>query len=231
MESNRHKWLKTSALKWLIETRWQAAAREVVLPGPRLRADVAGWREEGDRCQTVLIECKATRSDFLRDGQDVRDLLERREALHRAIEQAGVPVRRLLCAGQACSGTLFDQVPTDRFAGNAADLRRMRCTLMAVNRRLHPRGKGAGKLAKLAWWGAADACWIAVPAGLLKIREVPSGWGLLEFDRHGQVRVALEAPELASSLRWREGLLRGIARASTRDWARQTLGNVSGGRG
>jgi hypothetical protein len=101
----------------LLDAGWIAAAQEVTLPNPRMHADFAAWTDRLGRvalrpARTAIVECKATRADFLRDAHDVRDLLKRRANLHEAIADCGISVRRLLRPLEAGDGGLFDGVNT-----------------------------------------------------------------------------------------------------------------------
>jgi hypothetical protein len=217
MESARHLWLKRKSLGWLHRSGWVAAATEVSLPVAKFRADVAGWCDREGNSRTIVVECKASRADFLRDSKDVRDLLERRRVLHDVAKRAGIRpaslTRERYDRHRAGARGLFDAVNGDFDTMPARDLRRMRLQLLAINRRLH----AGAKFAHLAWWRAADELWVATGLGLLRRDAIPTGWGLLEFDRMGEVRIRIQAPQLGAADRWRARLLRSIAVASTRD--------------
>ncbi|MFM8785425.1 MAG: hypothetical protein ACKOFI_09820, partial [Phycisphaerales bacterium] len=79
METREHLGLKELAASWLISMGCRAVAHEVPCPVARFRVDAAGWMPDGPR--TVVIECKASRADFLRDDLRVDDLLAERERL------------------------------------------------------------------------------------------------------------------------------------------------------
>lgn len=80
-ETERHRELKRAACRWLWECGYAAIAEEVVVPGVGI-IDVAAagkWKRRNprravfdreptvDRHHVVFVECKAMRSDFLRD--------------------------------------------------------------------------------------------------------------------------------------------------------------------
>ena len=183
----------------------------------RFRADVAGWSDRGAQTKSIVVECKATRADFLRDGKDVRDLLEPRAALHGIAATAGIrpaSLTRARCAEpRGGAPGLFAGTDGDFDTMPARQLRQMRLQLLAINRRLH---EGA-KFAHLAWWRAADELWVATGLGLLRRDDIPTGWGLLEFDRMGDIRIRIQAPQLSAPERWRRRMLRNVAAAATRD--------------
>ena len=104
METREHLGLKELASAWLLSMGCRAVAHEVPCPIARFRVDAAGWAEHDWRLgadpashasifaaeragdahrapRTVVVECKASRADFLRDDLRVDDLLAERERL------------------------------------------------------------------------------------------------------------------------------------------------------
>ena len=103
METDRHAILKRLGAVFLRGQGCRAVATEVRVPASRYRADVAGYldkhptrprsRQGGEpapppgplvreaRPKTVIIECKQSRADFLRDVADTQRLLRERERL------------------------------------------------------------------------------------------------------------------------------------------------------
>ena len=74
----------------------------------------------------------------------------------------------------------------------------------------------------IARYHLADRLYIAAPRGLIRRRELPAGWGLLECPPQcietavdGGLVVAVEAPPLSSRARNRQRLLRNIAVAAS----------------
>ncbi len=84
--------------------------------------------------------------------------------------------------------------------------------LRKVDERLH----GESKFWTLWHYRLADWLYIAAPRGLIDPREVPPGWGLLEFEPRNGLSVRVRAPELAGKPEHRQRLLRNIAVAATR---------------
>ena len=101
METREHLGLKELASAWLLSMGCRAVAHEVPCPVARFRVDAAGWSEhdwrpgvdpaahgsvfDAERAgaavrapRTVVVECKASRADFLRDDLRVDDLLAER---------------------------------------------------------------------------------------------------------------------------------------------------------
>jgi hypothetical protein len=165
-----------------------------------------------------LIECKVSRADFARDGGPAARLLGRAETIRRELRAMGSPPGTRLRRLGSKAPTLFDCRGTT--LGDAArDVRRLRLELVAIDRRL----AGRCKFAKMAWWGLADLLWIAAPVGLLGRPDLPIGWGLLEADRDGVLRIAIRPSPAASTDRDRHRILRGIAVAASRArWAGAT---------
>src|SRR5688500_6970962 len=89
-ETQLHRTLKKEACRWLYRVGYTAVAAEVRLP-PMGIVDSVGtgvfkpyFNHHGSRCevhQTCIVECKASRADFLRDkthdGQMSLCLMER----------------------------------------------------------------------------------------------------------------------------------------------------------
>lgn len=100
-ESDLHRTLKNVACRWLFACGYAAIAQEVEIPGVGIIDAAASgkWKRynpravaydrvpQVDRCHAVFVECKAFRSDFLRDqgrqNQFTFALAERRQSLRR----------------------------------------------------------------------------------------------------------------------------------------------------
>ncbi|MDI9402977.1 MAG: hypothetical protein QM516_03805 [Limnohabitans sp.] len=242
-ESKRHLQLKDIALAWLRAIGCRAVASEVSCPFNRYRFDVLGWLDHADDPRAVellgkpsaearaprviAIECKQSRADFASDDKDPQELIRRKEYLierRRVIEELRVKVREphLRHAGS----TLFESLDTWEFGeSRIAAYRAVVTELATIDEQLGIDTK----FAMLARWRVADHLLVMAPHGLLRPREVPSGWGLIEVDpkalRKGWepivgapipctlrvAPVALSAPE-----RRRIRLLRNIAVAASR---------------
>lgn len=221
-----------------------AAATEVICPIARFRVDVAGYAdplprdrglataphraasvllERGPRPRTIIIECKQSRADFLSDSADRDELLAQRDHLtgvRKALEDRIIKVcePELRQSGSA----LFDELETWDFArSRVPSYRRIVRELRTLDARLH----GSSKFWTLAHYRLADALYIAAPAGLIRPRELPEGWGLLEIGRAEAVRddacedawrITQPAPLLEGKELHRRRLLRNIAVALSR---------------
>ncbi|HMN97347.1 MAG TPA: hypothetical protein PKC43_12815 [Phycisphaerales bacterium] len=175
---------------------------------------------------TVIVECKRSRSDFFRDGEDVDALLAERQRLrNRRAEIEERQIRQLEPHLRQGGTALFPELETWNFAAsrNPAYLR-VRRSLAALDRRLY----GHAKFSRMVRWRLADHMLILAPAGLLRACELPEGWGLLEVprrwigaatrgaDRAGAlddlpIRLTIAPPPLDAKLLRRQRLLRNIA--------------------
>ena len=255
-ETTEHLELKRLAVEWLRRMGCSAVATEVRCPISRWRVDVAGWFDGGehdrrrgdrnactlfthdesqrgaDRARTVIIECKQSRSDFLRDDADreelirVRDHLEKRRA---EIEEQRVKPREphLRRGGSA----LFPEMETWDFAASRLDsYRRVLRELRQVDKRLH----GETKFGLLPQYHLADHLYLFTPSALIRRPELPKGWGLLEASgmrlRHPMpiaadaplpMRERIPAPVLDAPVERRIRLLRNIAVAASRPAGRR----------
>jgi hypothetical protein len=228
VETSTHLQLKRLAIRFLRRLGGQAVATEVRCPIARYRVDVAGYldrppRDRPDGCRerakpsTVLIECKQSRSDFLRDHREADRLLERREALERLrehIEEARIKTHEPHLRQPGTS--LFPELDAWDFgASRLQGYRRLLQTLQSVEQQLH----GETKFFVIARYRLADRLYLAAPRGMIRPRDLPRGWGLLEGSGRrsdAELRVAVEAPPQATSTRHRVRLLRNIAVAASR---------------
>ncbi len=236
VETDAHQHLKRLALEYLRRRGGQALATEVRCPIARYRVDVAGYLdtdpEAGNgaggrrprRCEprTVMIECKQTRADFLRDRRDADRLLDLRqelERMRRAIEERRIKVHEphLRQSGSA----LFPELEDWDFG--ASRLRAYHRLLRRI-RRLETQLYGETKFFTIARYRLADELYLAAPRGMIKRRELPRGWGLLECPRRRLGRAgpgvvlsaSVDAPPQRSRADFRLRLLRNIAVAASR---------------
>jgi len=176
-ESAAHRELKCLALQWAVAHRLVLAATEVRLPRSPYRADVAAatMRVLSDKARTAVFECKASRTDYLRDGareagakENLVRMSERLMALRALIGGHRPDLRR--------GEELFPEF-------EAVDLRglkhgthdRLARELSRSQRRLLE----GTKFAKLARWRAASLLYLVAEEGIVEPHELPDGWGLL----------------------------------------------------
>ena len=251
METREHLGLKELASAWLLSMGCRAVAHEVPCPIARFRVDAAGWAEHDWRLgadpaahtsifaaeragdahrapRTVVVECKASRADFLRDDLRVDDLLAERERLlgrKAEIERDLIPVHEPHL--KRAEGALFEESASWDFEkSRLLPYRRVLRQLAKLEERLH----GQTKFNLIARWRLADELWILAATGVVKQREVPAGWGLAECSpavlRRGvqhalamgtlPLRVIVQAPRHASPEHRRARILRNIAIELTR---------------
>lgn len=246
-ETIQHRELKRLAVEWLRRLGCSAVAVEVRCPLSRWRVDVAGWfegdegrsgpqgplfeAEEGERGtgrgRTILVECKQSRSDFLRDDADQASLVRTREHLERRraeIEEQRIKPREphLRRGGSA----LFPELETWDFAASRIDsYRRVVRELRRVEKRLH----GETKFGLMSRYRLADHLYLFTPSGLLRRSELPRGFGLIEASamrlRHPMpvdpeaplpISERVPAPALHCDPEHRVRLLRNLAVAASR---------------
>ncbi|MEC9372879.1 MAG: hypothetical protein VYC34_03510 [Planctomycetota bacterium] len=246
METDAHLLLKFAGIRHLTGLGCRVAACEVQCPIARYRLDVAGYvdraapREEdgtlwggagtGETAKTwtVIIECKQARGDFLRDRRDLERVLRVREALERRKRDLEVNVIRASEAHLREAGSsLFPEMERWAYERSASPgYRRILERIEVVERRLY----GGTKFCRMSRWRLADRLYLIAPRGVVRAREVPPGWGLLEcaamargrrglrigVDPTEDVRVVVEAPDLGSPPKRRLRLLRNIGAAATR---------------
>ncbi len=191
METAAHMCLKRLSIGWLRSQGYLAAAIEVRSPIAQWVLDVAGWRDSWwdaateqriklDCPQTIIIECKQSRSDFLRDSRR-HDLLlalrERYKGIRRSIEEHRIKtLEPQLRRGE--SSLFADMDEWDFAASRLPAYRRTIEKLERIDARVH----GQTKFFRIARYALADALYIAAPKGMIARGELPSGWGLIECD-------------------------------------------------
>jgi len=204
-ETLAHQRLKRAALHFLRSGGGRASACEVRCPLSKWRFDVAGWIDNVTvghplhhelretiaappsaavrvRCQpqTIIIECKQSRADFLRDRGDLDALLRRRDALQRfreSIERNRI--RKLEPELRLAGSSLFAELESwDYGASRLRGYRKVLRELRLIDDKLH----GQTKFHFLSRYALADRLYLAVPQGLVRRNEVPPRWGLLECD-------------------------------------------------
>lgn len=258
MESQRHQVLKSIAGAYLRSLGCPIVAHEVRCPISRYLVDVAAYWDRlptrprqgspadladtlwdsGPRGsartarsiepRTVVIECKQSRADFLKDKRHQDELLAQRERLSARREwMERERVRRFEPHLRRSGSALFPELEEwDYSASRLGDYRRLLRELRAIDRRIH----GETKFCMIARYNLADRLYILAPAGMIKPRELPAGWGLLECplalvqcaDRHAgrpdpsRVRVRVPSRNALAPERFRHRLLRNIAAAATR---------------
>ncbi len=194
--------------------------------------------DRGAAAKTIVIECKAERSDFLRETEDRESVLARRAALEaqRAqLESEHLP--RIEPHLRQSGSSLFSELETWDYAASRSGAYR---AVLRELRRLDMALHGQTKFSNFACYRVATHFYLLTPRGLIKKREMPVGWGLLECSArwleeaarasgHAQaqgglsmpptpptVSVTVASPEHAARAAVTQRLLRNIAVAATR---------------
>lgn len=222
MESPAHLALKHAALRELARRGCTWSGVEVPGPMGRFRVDAAGllpetaappargsgWLFADLFAATMLVECKASRADFLRCTQRAGSLRRRRERLRaRAAEQAAE------FAGAECV-----LAPGGLLALPARPARAVAKVERALER-LEGGLYAAAKFDLFTRYRLADRLLLLTAPGVMRARECPPGWGWAESDGAG-FTLRVEPPVIESAPRWRaavhraarRGLAGGVAR-------------------
>lgn len=250
VESDVHRALKRLAVAFLREHGCRVVATEVRCPIARFRLDVAGYADTtgsrheamdvrpttagSRRCdpRTIIVECKASRTDFLRDARDAARLLRERdhlEALRTHLLERSLARGAPLRPGAAAS-LFVDVESVDESAITSPSYRAVVRRLNRLERTLY----GETKFATLRRYRLADRLYICAPTGTIRPRELPTGWGLLEAGRAAlaapdpdrdlfgipRLQVRCLAADLQSSGRHRDRILRNVAVAASTAGAR-----------
>lgn len=141
---------------------------------------------------TVIVECKRSRQDFFRDGEDIDALLRQREALRaRRREVEETRIKRAEPHLRRSGTALFAELEEWDFSASRLPVyRRVLRELRLLDRRLY----GHVKFARLVRYRLADHLLVLAPSGLLRPSELPEGWGLLECPRRNLRRGAFSEP-------------------------------------
>lgn len=187
--------------------------------------------------RTIIIECKQSRADLLRDTADpeaLRAARERLERRRRDVEETRVKRHEPELRSETSS--LFTDLAEWDFAkSRLASYRAVLRDIERVDRAIY----GETKFARFARYRLADRLLLFTPAGLLHRGELPEGWGLVECHRRPlrrererlaqgvdplealPLREHTLAPALTSPPARRERLFRSIAMAATREAVRR----------
>lgn len=242
METAAHLRLKKLALAFLRQQGCLAAMSEVRCPISRFRVDAVGYMDRppldqqpdsADRRmrpiepKTIVIECKQSRSDFLRDSEVANELIALRtqmDRIRRSIEE--YRIKREEPQLQQTGTSLFAELEEWDFASSRLPSYRK---ILRRLRRLDAKLHGETKFFLMARYRLADQLYIAAPQGVIRKCELPAGWGLLECPLHmlqesaesdgadqpPMLRISVEAPFHASRPEYRTRFLRNIAVAAS----------------
>lgn len=238
METQTHRELRLNAAAALLAGGCCAAACEVRCPISRFRVDAAGYLDplprrqrgliietvfpRGFDARTVIVECKQSRADFLRDSRETPNLLAKRQELdeaRRCLEDRIIRVSEPELRRGGSS--LFREMEAWAFdRSRLASYRKIMLELRRIDEALH----GQTKFWLLSRYRLADRLYLAAPRGLIAVEELPPMWGLLEAETEDGVvclRIRRPAEELGALDVRRQRLLRNIAAAASRPALRQ----------
>lgn len=180
------------------------------------------------RPRTIVVECKRSRADFVRDDRDAERLKTRLDSLRRTRERFE---QRLIPEAEPhlreSGGSLFPELERWDFEGSRTSAYRRTLRLIErLERRLH----GETKFHTMPRYRLADHLYLFTPAGMLAPQEVPTGWGLVECRRRAltrgvgalgelddlPLRERIACPSLDSPGSRRQRMLRNIAVAASK---------------
>jgi len=194
-ETQAHRELKRLALLWAQANGFRIAAAEVSLPNQRVRMDVAAYqpqrvreaqrdeRRKSDRLvwktkigATAIFECKASRTDFVRDARSMKVTLERLDRLHERRLKAEHELR-LHYPSIRNGDSLFQEYETLNFERPGYErYEKIIHEVRQLSARLHRNTK----FDRLAKYAAANLFYVVAEPGVIPATVLPCGWGLLE---------------------------------------------------
>ncbi|MEM9159195.1 MAG: hypothetical protein AAGB46_09110 [Verrucomicrobiota bacterium] len=192
-ESREHRTLKRLARGWMRERGFRISATEVRIPLSAYRADVAGYCSRRiytvSPGETMVVECKATRADFLRDSGVESEVLEERIAIEKRLKGL-VGMMRMHLPQCRMGVSLFAEYDSYDFGTVRHEVwRRLASQFDLLGRKF----KEGLKLSKLSRYSSANYFCLAVEAEVLKkAEEVPEAWGILV--REGDGLIVLREP-------------------------------------
>jgi hypothetical protein len=184
-ESFKHRALKALALRWTREQRFRIAAPEVYVPQFQARIDVAACKPEAPKREkgklllragtTVILECKQSRTDFLKDAKTEDGISLRLADLHKKRELYEASMRRnfpTLREGE----TLFPEYDVYRFQEVGwAPYEEVLREIQQLSSQMLERTK----FSRFTRWKGANLHYLVTEPGVAEPEEIPPGWGLL----------------------------------------------------
>lgn len=196
-ETKRHKELKNLSVEWLRQQGCRATAMEVRLPLSPYRVDAAGYRSVGRMGvfgETFALECKQSRTDFLRDASVEEAAKREQKGVSEEVEnlRALLGVHLPECRQGVSLFREYDEYDFGELRHEK--WRRLVSRLSLLERRL----ADGVKFSRIARYGSANFCYLVVEEGVLRrLGEVPLGWGCLVREE-GALRMEREAKRLVS---------------------------------
>ncbi len=170
------------------------------------------YRAIGRRDDLVVIEAKAARSDFLRDGAATEEITRRIARL--AVERDRLESRiRETEPALFRTPTLFKEDGRWEYERSVnPGWLRLKKKLSSLEERLH-RGT---KLESMPGERTFHRHFLAAPEGVAEPDELPETWGLLRFRAPHRLEIVRDAPRLEVDDGAKARVLREIARAGSR---------------
>ena len=184
------------------------------------RADTAAALPElilprGTLARTVIIEVKVSRADYLRDAAHAAmvaaKLAALRERYAHLVQEFVTPLEPHL---RESNTMLFAELEPWDYGASALNSSKL---LHAAIETLTRHAREHTKLAMASRYHLANWLLVLCPRGVLSPSEIPTGWGLLEFDEKTR-EVTLAGPAVLHSppSRFTQRLLRNIAASASR---------------
>lgn len=198
-ETSRHMSLKALAVQWAAQEGLSLVAPEVSFPHRRFIVDVAACtptRKTPSRKPVtsissilkaaVVFECKQARGDLVKDNKRRRILTERIKALE-ARKRRMEELLQVHLPHLANGESLFPEFDSyrlreNRHAGYRKLLRELRIAKSGVF--------DGSKFDRMVGYKIANIHYLVADSGLIKLHEVPVGWGLLVRTGNGLELIA-----------------------------------------
>lgn len=195
-ETPQHIALKHAAMVWALETGFTIAVPEIRIPRSSYRADVVALEttlKAGSHIlRSAVFECKQSRSDLIKDSRNVQktlrriaELTERKQKLDSLLGTHYPSLRT--------SDELFNDftVPVDTATLGHEGYAAVTRELAMLQNRLY----GKTKFDRLIHYQNADLHYLVTTPGLFQPHEVPAGWGHLQMESDGTLKL-LHPPQL-----------------------------------
>lgn len=180
-ESEAHFTLKRLAAEWALKEGYSAIGLEVSLPNSNFRADVAGCRLARPKShelvieQTIAMECKQSRADFLHDSFREDGQSERLKSLHKRKTKLEELVGNHYPTLRQGDSLFPEYQSTDPSQIKHAGYQK----LIREITRLQNGLSGRAKFDRLIRYRCVDLCYIVVRNGIVEPHEIADGWGIL----------------------------------------------------
>ena len=216
-ESPAHLELKRLALIWAQANGYPIVACEVSLPNLRFRLDMGAYRPGSRRVVkrdarlntnrsvpvaalgiAAVFECKASRTDLVRDCRSAARLIERMKVLteRRLKLESLLKIHYPSLRNGDGLWPEYETVAFDR--AEHAPYRKVVKELATLSRQLH----GQTKMESLMKWQAANLHYLVVEPKVVEEHEIPAGWGMLVRDgQRLELRVRPEWCEVEETTR------------------------------